>query len=135
MVAEHLESLKRGLDKPKIAQKEDADGGRGKRRYYTIKRKLEDNTEDKVIEPRIKLSENKAVYVTASHYNEELGLLAIVLIDREVKIYYIKQNGSSMGLEEHLSFKTKFDISCIHLDRYVMDGKPILVCGTQLGMI
>ena len=110
MVAEHLESLKRGLDKPKIAQKEDADGGRGKRRYYTIKRKLEDNTEDKVIEPRIKLSENKAVYVTASHYNEELGLLAIVLIDREVKIYYIKQNGSSMGLEEHFSFKTKFKL-------------------------
>ena len=32
----------------------------------------------------------KAVHVSASGFNEKMGLLAIALIDREIKIYHIK---------------------------------------------
>jgi hypothetical protein len=30
------------------------------------------------------------VFVTASNFNEELGLLAVALIDKQVKIYFLK---------------------------------------------
>jgi len=113
------------------AQKNDNEEHVKSRRFYKVKpKKPESEGEQKLAEPRIRLSEHKAVYVTASNYNEELGILALVLIDKEIKIYYIRQNGTSINLIEHFSFKTKFDISCIHLDRHVLDGKPILICGT-----
>lgn len=76
------------------------------------------------------------MFVAACDFNEQLGLLAIALIDREIKIYFIKQNGTNIGLVEHFSFKVKYyDVSCLHLEKYVMNGKPILCCGTQTGEI
>ena len=39
---------------------------------------------------RFKIKENKDVYVVASDWNETLRLLAVVLIDHEIKIYFIK---------------------------------------------
>jgi len=35
----------------------------------------------------------KKTYVMSTAYNEEFGLLAVALIDHEVKIYYLKQHG------------------------------------------
>lgn len=32
----------------------------------------------------------KAVHVTACNFNESIGLLALALIDKEVKIYHVK---------------------------------------------
>jgi hypothetical protein len=32
----------------------------------------------------------KAVHVTACNFNEKMGLLAMALINREIKIYHIK---------------------------------------------
>ena len=49
-------------------------------------------------------NKTKKTYVMATAYNEEFGLLAIALIDHEVKIYYLKQNGPTIRLHEHCSF-------------------------------
>ena len=37
-----------------------------------------------------KIKTSKAVHVTACDWNEQIGLLAVALIDKEVKIYQIK---------------------------------------------
>ena len=47
----------------------------------------------------------KTVFVTASNFNEELGLLAVALIDKEIKIYYIRQMSGNIELKEYFSFK------------------------------
>jgi hypothetical protein len=36
------------------------------------------------------INHTKAVYALAADFNEEIGLLAIALIDKEVKVYYVK---------------------------------------------
>jgi len=50
----------------------------------------------KEIQKKSKIKSNKAVYVTACNFNESIGLLAIALIDKEVKIYHIKHNGNKL---------------------------------------
>jgi hypothetical protein len=37
-----------------------------------------------------KVKTTKAVHVTSCDFNEQIGLLAIALIDREIKIYHVK---------------------------------------------
>ena len=53
----------------------------------------------------------------ACDYNEEVGLVAIALIEREVKIYHIKQSGAKISLIESFSFFAKFSsgeaVSCL----------------------
>lgn len=51
----------------------------------------------------------KAVHVTACNFNEKMGLLAMALIDREIKIYHIKQSGTKISLVESFSFKVHFN--------------------------
>ena len=59
-----------GVEKPKNTDLA------GETRFEQNRRKMIKNT--------------KAVFVQAADYNEEMELLALELIDREVKIYYIK---------------------------------------------
>jgi len=44
----------------------------------------------------------------ATDYNEELGLTALALIDREVRIYSVKQSGGKIQLNDTFSFKQHF---------------------------
>ena len=80
MVNDFLEEMK--------ALKEGGQKSETHKKYHLKKKAYESETKSN--EPRIKQKENKAVFVTASHFNEELGLLALVLIDKEIKIYYIR---------------------------------------------
>jgi len=50
----------------------------------------------------------KAVFTVATDYNEELGLTALALIDREVRIYSVKQSGGKIQLNDTFSFKQHF---------------------------
>jgi hypothetical protein len=36
------------------------------------------------------INHTKAVFALAADYNEDVGLLAIALIDKEIKVYYVK---------------------------------------------
>lgn len=82
---------------------------------------------------------SKAVNVTACDYNEEIGMLAIALIDKEVKIYNLRQSGTKISLIEQFSFMVHFNsdaaASYIYLERYVTNGRPIICIGTFLGDI
>lgn len=44
------------------------------------------------------------MHVTACDYNQSVGLLAIALIDREVKIYNIKYTGTKTNIINVFSF-------------------------------
>ena len=64
-----------------------------------------------------------------------MGLLAISLIDREIKVYKVKQNGAKVSFIEHLSFHAKFIITCLCIERYVSNSRPILCMGSKSGEI
>jgi hypothetical protein len=85
------------------------------------------------------IQSTKAVHALAADYNEELGLLAVALIDREVKVYFSKQSGAKITLKELYSFYVKFPngeaVSCVHIDKYVTNGRPILSLGSLNGDI
>lgn len=86
---------------------------------------------------RIRKLDQKAVYCVAANYNEELGLLALALIDREIKIYKVKQNGTKISVVEYYSFKIMFGnkplcpVSSVHIENYVTNNKTILVFSSQ----
>ena len=66
-------------------------------------------------------------------------MLAIALIDKEVKIYNLKQSGTKISLVEQFSFIVHFSsdtaASFIYLERYVTNGRPIVCIGTFFGDI
>ena len=83
---------------------------------------------------KITVKTTKAVHVTAVDYNEKIGLLALALIDKEVKIYQIRQQGTKNALCEHFSFFTYFPsgaaTSCLQIEKFVTNGRPIICLGS-----
>jgi hypothetical protein len=79
----------------------------------------------------------KAVHVTACDYNAKIGLLALALIDKEVKIYKVSHQSTKSLLVEHFSFFTQFPSGaatcCLHIDNYVTNGRPIICLGSNQG--
>ena len=77
--------------------------------------------------------------MTAVDYNEKIGLLALALIDKEVKIYKIRQQGTKNALCELFSFFTYFPsgaaTSCLQIEKFVTNGRPIICLGSQMGDI
>jgi hypothetical protein len=43
-----------------------------------------------------KIKVNKAIYSVCAFYHEEMNIFAVSLIDKELKVYKIKQNGARM---------------------------------------
>jgi hypothetical protein len=64
-----------------------------------------------------------------------MGIFAISLIDKELKVYKIKQHGTRLQFLELYNFKTKHTVSCLHIDRYATDRRAILCIGTHKGEI
>lgn len=112
-----------------------------KRLKATGKLKVEpDQRKPKIDQSRRKLlNHTKAVYALHADYNEEFGLLAIALIDREVKVYFVKQSGAKISLREFYSFYAKFPngeaVSCLHIEKFVTNGRPIICLGSLCGNI
>ena len=79
--------------------------------------------------------QTKAVYAMCCAFSEELGLLALSLIDKEIKIYRIKQNGAKISFIEHMSFHAKYIITCICISRCASNSRPILCMGSKSGDI
>jgi hypothetical protein len=83
---------------------------------------------------KIAIKSTKAVNVTACGFSDSVGLLALALIDKEVKIYKLKQNGSKIGIEEVFSFYVSFQsggaVSCLQIERYITNGRPIICMGS-----
>jgi hypothetical protein len=66
-------------------------------------------------------------------------LLAIALIDGEIKIYHVKQSGTKINLVESFSFFVTFSsgsaASCLQIERFVTNGRPIVCVGSPTGDI
>ena len=66
-------------------------------------------------------------------------MLAIALIDREIKIYHVKQSGTKINLVESFSFSVTFPTgsaaSCLQIERFVTNGRPIVCVGSAIGDI
>lgn len=61
--------------------------------------------------------------------------MAISLIDKELKVYKLKQNGAKVALSELFSFVSKYLVTCLHIEQYVVNSRPILCLGSNTGDI
>ena len=84
---------------------------------------------------QMKSMQSKAVYTLCATFSEELGILALSLIDKEIKVYRVKQNGAKISFIEHISFHAKYIITCICIDRCASNSRPILCMGSKSGDI
>lgn len=79
--------------------------------------------------------QTKAVYTLCATYSEELNILALSLIDKEIKVYRVKQNGAKINFLEHISFHAKYIITCICVELCASTSRPILCMGSKSGDI
>jgi len=67
-------------------------------------------------------------------YNEELGYVAVALVDREVNVFKAKQMGNKTLFVTVFSFRATLPsnstISSINIEKYMTNGRPILVLAT-----
>ena len=72
-------------------------------------------------------------------YHEELGYVAVALVDREVTVFKAKHQGNKTLFVTVFAFRAVLPnnstISSISVDKYVTTGKPILIVATQQGDI
>ena len=59
----------------------------------------------------------------------------IALIDKEVKIYRVKENGNRINLEHRFSFYIKNIATYMEITRYIVNDKLILIVGTDVHKI
>ena len=48
--------------------------------------------------------QTKSIFALCATYNEEFGLMAISLIDKEIKVYRVKKNGNKISFIDLFSF-------------------------------
>lgn len=102
---------------------------------YRQRRKESTSHEQNAHARKLKQRQTKSVYCMCAAYNEELGLLALSLIDKEIQIYRIKQNGSKVVFVPHSSFDAKYYTTCMFMERCVANSRPILCMGSNTGDI
>ena len=71
------------------------------------------------------------MYAMCACFNKELSLLALSLIDREIKVYKVKQNGAKISFQNHLSFISKHINTCMAIERCVSNSRPILCLASK----
>lgn len=102
---------------------------------YISKKKDISSYEQNAHARKLRQRPTKSVYCMCAAYNEELGLLALSLIDKEIQIYRIKQNGSKVQFVPHSSFDAKYYTTCMYMERCVANSRPILCMGSNTGEI
>lgn len=80
-----------------------------------------------------KVKMHKNIYSIAATYHEEMGILALALIDRELRIYKLKQNGHKFHFHQLYSFKTKDTVAQMDLQRYATNQRAMLFLGSHKG--
>jgi hypothetical protein len=88
------------------------------------------------INRRNKIKHTKKIYTVCATYHPELNLLAVALIDREVRLYRLLQQGAKLLFQEHFSFTVRdVIVTSLHLEQYVVNSRPILCVGKANGDI
>jgi hypothetical protein len=79
--------------------------------------------------------QTKSVYALCATYHEELAMLALSLIDKEIKVYKIKQMGKKVSFLDYLSFHVKNTVTSCCIERSVQNSRPMLCMGCKSGEI
>ena len=79
--------------------------------------------------------QTKSVYALCATYHEELAMLALSLIDKEIKVYKVKQMGKKVNFVDYMSFHVKHTVTCICIERSVSNSRPMLCTGCKSGEI
>lgn len=82
-----------------------------------------------------KVQTTKRVYSVCAYFHQTLNILAISLIDKEVKLYKLRQNGAKLLFMELFSFSVKQIVTCLHIEQFVVNGRAILCLGQINGDI
>jgi hypothetical protein len=81
----------------------------------------------------------KEVFCVSADFNQDLGYIAVALIDREIFIYKVKMSGTKVNMINCFSFHVKFAsssaVSTINIEKYVTNSRPIIIIGSQSGEI
>lgn len=89
--------------------------------------------EREIYQKKLQQMQTKSVYAICATFSEELGLLALALIDKEIKLYKIKQNGSKINFVEYFSFHARYYTTCMAIANNVENSRPILCMGSMSG--
>ena len=91
------------------------------------------------LKKRKKIKLTKEVYCIGVDYHKELGYIAVALVDREVSIFRVKNNANKVSIINCSKFRAhlpnKSTISSINIEKYVTNGRPILIIGSFHGDI
>jgi WD40 repeat protein len=96
----------------------------------SVRTKAEKKKEEKLVK------QTKKIHVSFACFSQETKKLCIALVDQEIRIYNVKENGKRIKLEENpLSFRSKEIVTFMEITKFVVNDRQILVCGTDVGTI
>ena len=79
--------------------------------------------------------QTKKIHCSFAWFHKETKTLVIALIDKEVKVYKIKENGSRITVEYRFSFYVKHTVTYLEIEKYIVNDMIILIAGTEDGKI
>ena len=79
--------------------------------------------------------QTKKIHCSFACFHKETKTLVIALIDKEIKVYRIKENGSRITVEPRFSFYVKHTVTYLEIEKYIVNDKIILIAGTEVGKI
>lgn len=78
----------------------------------------------------------KKIHVSFACFCQETKKLCIALVDCEIRIYNVKENGKRIKLEDKpLSFRAKNIVTYMEITKFVVNDRQILILGTDVGTI
>lgn len=77
----------------------------------------------------------KKIYPVSISFHQKLKLLALCLIDCDIKIYNLKSSGTSLHVNDYHSFYSAFIPCTSHLAEYKINDKVILALASENGQV
>eukprot|EP00347_Sterkiella_histriomuscorum_P020047 403339298 len=84
---------------------------------------------------RLRKKDTKKIYPVTISYYQETKLLAICLIDCDVKIYSLKMQGTSLHVNDYYNFQASYLPVSSHLARYKLNNNVVLCLASQEGQV
>ena len=79
------------------------------------------------------IQSTKKIYPVSISFHQKLKLLAICLIDCDIKVYSLKSSGTSLHVNDYHSFHSTFIPCTSHLAEFKINDKVILALASEIG--
>lgn len=80
--------------------------------------------------------QTKKIHVSCACFDKETKKLVLSLVDCEIRVYTVKENGKRIKLEDKpLSFKSKDIVTYMEITKFVVNDRQILILGTDVGTV